>query len=597
MYRFLLVLIPAALFAGQTRYARLAGIEGKAEVQFHAADPWLPAERNLTLTESAWIRTSAASRLEIELDEGSVLRLGPDSFIEFSDYTRLSTGQRITVLSLDRGLAYFTGAAEGRDALSLAVPGAQITLSRGARVRLEAQDAVSRISIIEGAVRLSCSVAELDIREGQAVRVEPANSARFGLDRELVPLDLDRWSEDRDKLLAAPASAAHVALKYGVADLDGAGEWISTDTGEVWKPKVVTSWAPFQSGRWRWYDTLGYTWVSDEPWGWLPYHYGRWTRKNDLGWVWVPSKRSVFKPGDVYWLRGRQLAGWGPLAPEENWSPPTAPQQFLDLNTTYAAFAADAPVIDPAGFTARPKEPLTVAVFALALPSPTLIPARLEATRPALRVGSTARITPVVPGTSVDDADTPLPPPLPMPPPPMPPPVSQPNDPGAPPDPGGYPLPPVIYPVPVYTGIVVINPPEHPDYSRRNPNQPAPSTQPPPVRGKPSGSGNPAPPTLSQPPQPGTGSAPSSNPNPPSVPIRTPKVEPPRVGVPAPSPTDRPRVDAPPVRREAPAERPRTDAPREQPKESRPTPAPPPATSSKPEPRQEQKSDNNSRKQ
>ena len=28
----------------------------------------------------------------------------------------------------------------------------------------------------------------------------------------------------------------------------------------------------------------------------------------------------------------------------------------------------------------------------------------------------------------------------------------------------------VIYPVPVYTGIVVMNPPEHPDYSRRNPN-------------------------------------------------------------------------------------------------------------------------------
>ena len=30
----------------------------------------------------------------------------------------------------------------------------------------------------------------------------------------------------------------------------------------------------------------------------------------------------------------------------------------------------------------------------------------------------------------------------------------------------------VIYPVPVYTGIIVLNPPEHPDYSRRNPNSP-----------------------------------------------------------------------------------------------------------------------------
>ena len=92
--------------------------EGKVEVQLHAADPWLPAERNLPLTESAWLRTAAASRLEIELDEGSAWRLGPDSQIELSDYTRLSTGQRVTLLSLDRGLAYFTGEPAGHDALS-----------------------------------------------------------------------------------------------------------------------------------------------------------------------------------------------------------------------------------------------------------------------------------------------------------------------------------------------------------------------------------------------------------------------------------------------------------------------------------------------
>ena len=80
----------------------------------------------------------------------------------------------------------------------------------------------------------------------------------------------------------------------------------------------------------------------------------------------------MFKPGDVYWLYGRQLAGWGPLAPGEDWQPSAAPQQFLNVNTTYAAFTTDARVIDPAGFSARPKEPLGVAAFTLALPSPAL---------------------------------------------------------------------------------------------------------------------------------------------------------------------------------------------------------------------------------
>ena len=138
MKRLLLTLLPAVLIAGQARYARLGEFEGKVEVQMRAGEAWMAAERNLPLVEGAWLRTGAGSRLEIELDEGSAWRLGPDTQVEISDYTRLSTGQRFTILSLDHGVAYFTGEPGARDTLTLAVPGAQITLSRGARVRLEA---------------------------------------------------------------------------------------------------------------------------------------------------------------------------------------------------------------------------------------------------------------------------------------------------------------------------------------------------------------------------------------------------------------------------------------------------------------------------
>src|SRR5262249_20103942 len=151
-------------------------------------------------------------------------------------------------------------------------------------------------------------------REGQVTRLEPANPARFFLYKEPTPLDLDRWSYERDKVLQASPSAGHVIHRYGLADLDTAGEWTQTeDLGPVWKPKTPEGWVPYQNGRWRWYDALGYTWVSDDAWGWLPYHYGRWTRRENLGWVWAPAKNSVFKPGEVYWMRAVKFVGWGPL--------------------------------------------------------------------------------------------------------------------------------------------------------------------------------------------------------------------------------------------------------------------------------------------
>ena len=594
---FLLWLVPAALLAGQARYARLGEFEGKVEVQLRAGDPWSAAERNLPLAESAWLRTGASSRLEIELDEGSAWRLGSESQVEISDYTRLSTGQRLTVLSLDRGVAYFTGEPGAADTLTLVVPGAQVTLVRGARVRLQVDAAVSRISVIEGVVRLSCPVAEIDVREGQTVRVEPANAARFGLDREVPAMELDRWNEDRDKALAASSSGSHVAQRYGVADLDGAGVWVQTELGAVWQPKVGEGWAPFQNGRWRWYDALGYTWVSDESWGWIPYHHGRWTRQGELGWVWVPAVTPTFKPGDVYWLYNAKLAGWGPLGPGEDWLPSAAPQQFLNVNTTYANFQQDARAIDPAGFKDRPKEPLGVAVFALALPSPAWVASRLEATGPVLRVGAT-RIQAVIPGTTFP-ATNEVPPPEP---PAMPPAVvTNPGtegppmvSPGPPPD-QGPPGPPmqVIYPVPDYTAIVVLNPPEHPDYARRNPNSqgskgtPA-TTAPAPASGatkpgvttpvsKPSPIALPGQPGIPSKPGP-TPPAPTTTPTPP-VPSAPPK--PPRAIPPAPRP-------APPLERPAPVpipigrELPRVSKPESKP-ESKPDAKPAVKVETKPE--------------
>jgi hypothetical protein len=577
MYRLLLLLAPAALLAGEARYARIGEMDGKVDVQLHAADPWSRAERNLTLTENAWVRTAAGSRLEIELDEGSALRLGPDSLVELSDYSRLSTGQRITVLSLDHGMAWFTGEPTGFDSLSLSVPGAQVILSHGVRVRIEAADTFSKVAVIEGVVRLASPSAELDIRQGQTARVEQGNGSPFSLEREVVPIDLDSWSEDRDKILAAPMSASRVAMRYGVADLDIAGQWLDTELGPVWKPQVSASWVPFRLGRWRWYDSLGYTWVSDESWGWLPYHYGRWVNRAE-GWVWVPPARPVFKPGDVYWLYARQIAGWGPLAPGENWTGSAAPQQFSPANTTYAAFAQDARVIDPAGFTGRPTAPGGVASLAVAaLPSPAFPAWRLEAGRPMLRVGATRAIAPVVPGT-VFDADAMAPPPLEIPPAVV---IDPSSD--APPPVNPPVVPPILVPVPVYTDIVVINPPQHPDYGRRNPNNLPPAT-PPVVRG----GGNPqSQPPAGRPPQPSNNPppAPTQPPAPKPVPVAVPpKIEPPHVGVPAPQRTDRPRIEAPPTKVEQPKSPPRetpppprVEPPRPQPREAAPAPKAEPA--------------------
>jgi hypothetical protein len=462
MKRLALCLLPLTLSAGQARYARVSDFDGAVEVQLQAADDWQAARRNLPLRELSWLRTDGPARVEVELDDGNVLRVGPESLVEFSDYTRLSSGQRITVISLDHGVAYFTGAAESPDTVILALPGAQASVRQPVRLRLEARDPWSMIATTDGSARFSSPAAEFDLGAGQIVKIDPSHTARFYLYREIPTLETDRWSDERDKVLASTTSAAHVpGLRYGLADLDANGVWIQTgELGTVWKPKMPAAWTPFRRGKWNWYDGLGYTWMSDEPWGWLPYHYGRWMFVEGMGWVWSPGENTVFMPGEVYWLKGAKLVGWGALAPGENWKPPATPQLFLNANTTYATYAPDTHEIDPAGFAERPREPMPTAVFVEALPSPPFPAARLDAFRPPLRAGSTSG---VAVASAVAFGGQPDPPP----------PAPQQQQTPAPVEsdyipPAQSPVmivnaPPVEVPVevdvPVYLGIVVVNPP------------------------------------------------------------------------------------------------------------------------------------------
>jgi hypothetical protein len=523
-----LLLVPAALFAGQFRFARLSDFEGKVEVQLQAADPWMPGERNLPLVEGTWLRTGPASRLEIELDEGSAWHVGPDSQVEISDYSRLSTGQRITLLSLDRGLAYFTGEPHGKDSLSLTIPGAQVVFTRGARIRLQAQDNWSEVVLIEGSAMLSSPQVEVVVAEGQTLRLDPADSSILSFTRQVKALDLDAWSEARDKALYLPAATSHVPQRYGLADLDHAGEWVDAgDLGEVWKPQAPHGWVPFRNGRWRWYASIGYTWISDDPWGWLPYHYGRWAYISNLGWVWASGGNEVFKPGEVYWLHGAKLAGWGPLEPGEAWTPSSTPLQFLDANTVYAAWVQDARLIDPAGFTGRPKDPLAVARFVLALPSPAFAASRLDAVRPVQRSGG-ARVTPAKTGVTYD--------------PPAPAPDTSPSaaggpGPADPANPSADPPPAVSPPPPLdvaYSGIIMMNPAENPDYVRRQPPHQTAPAAPPPQTAKTPASSSPAVPPTAVPGSPAPApAAPHAPPAPPDQPQRAPFPQPMPVQVPA----------------------------------------------------------------
>ncbi|HYM10986.1 MAG TPA: FecR family protein [Bryobacterales bacterium] len=401
------ILFPAALFAADLhlRFARVTLAEGPVQVELPATGERVPAERNLPVGQGSWVETVAGGRAELALDEGSLIRLASDSLAELSDLTRLSTAQRITLISVERGTFYATAEPAGLDAFVVVAPGMEITFLAGSRIRVDVTKETSTVAVMEGSVRFSSRAAELDLQEGQTVRVNPQALDQFQLFREVVAGDLDRWSEQRDKeTIPWTASPPLAGFPAGLGELEAYGKWMQT-TGlgarpvPAWQPHVPQGWKPFQLGRWRWQGGLGYTWISAELWGWLPYHYGRWVYRPPSGWLWVPQGAPddaagiSFHAGDAYWLRSAGLVGWGPLAPGEQWRADARPSLYSPANTTFAPYTPGARVIEPSAAVRVPPDPLREGQFLAALPAPPQPVVTATRKRPT-RVGTT-RILPI----------------------------------------------------------------------------------------------------------------------------------------------------------------------------------------------------------
>ena len=124
----------------------------------------------------------------------------------------------------------------------------------------------------------------------------------------------DDWYQSYDDRSPPPVQGPSMDDFRNDRELSWSGEWIDTpEYGVVWRPtRVDSDWRPYQYGRWEW-TTVGWAWVSEEPFGWAVYHYGRWAYAGDLGWTWVPGR--VWAPAWVAWRWGGGYAGWCPLGP------------------------------------------------------------------------------------------------------------------------------------------------------------------------------------------------------------------------------------------------------------------------------------------
>ncbi len=310
-------LIPALSWASLNGSARISLIEGDALIRTQDSEEWLPASINTPLNEGDSIWSPAGSRVEIQLQNGSLIRLDRESALDI-----LALDEAFMQFHVGMGHAYVGTGAMHDKSLQIEVDGASVKVYDRVRLRIDfSPDGDTDVSVIKGLAYVESDGRSTRVRSGEMLSMEEGSAEISPIE---PPDEWERWNVERDRRFFARRSGygylpAELAA-YG-SDLDDNGKWTYVqEYGNVWRPTVIVAqdWSPYTVGRWVWMSG-DYVWISYERWGWAPYHYGRWISLPALGWCWVPPVRGevYWGPGYVGWVSTPQYIGWVPLAPGE----------------------------------------------------------------------------------------------------------------------------------------------------------------------------------------------------------------------------------------------------------------------------------------
>jgi hypothetical protein len=279
-----------ALAESHARIVRLSDVQGKVEIDKNIGLGFETAFLNLPITQGTQVRTRDDGRAEIEFEDGSALRLTPDTTVEFTTLSMSDSGKRSSEVHLVAGMAYLDWL--GKDELSFDFSREKIALDHLARFRVQASADADNVAVFKGEVSIEGPAGKVMVERKKTATFDLANNDQYALADHIAESPYDSWDKDAASYHQEYAKdRVSSPYGYGLSDLNYYGAYSNVPGyGTMWQPYFTgVGWDPFMDGVWGFYPGYGYMFASAYPWGWLPYRYGSWMFVPSFGWMWQPG--------------------------------------------------------------------------------------------------------------------------------------------------------------------------------------------------------------------------------------------------------------------------------------------------------------------
>lgn len=276
------------------RIVRLSYLDGDVQIDRGTGNGFQRAVLNMPVVQGTQLSTAGGATAEVEFEDGSTLRLVPDTAVEFRTLSLRSDGDRASAIELGRGTVYLEATTK-KDQFSITSGGQEIRLTHDARLRANRSGSQMTLAVFKGEVDVQNAGGTVQVKKDETLNLNLKDPSQYELAKGIDSQSYDSWSKQRDNYRQTYAAnhrpGYNSFYSYGWSDLNYFGSFNQYGSyGTLWRPfGVGPSWDPFADGAWMFYPGSGYMWVSGYPWGWMPYRYGAWQFVPGFGWAWSPG--------------------------------------------------------------------------------------------------------------------------------------------------------------------------------------------------------------------------------------------------------------------------------------------------------------------
>jgi len=300
-----------------------------------------PAQINMPLAEGSRLTTGENGQAEVEFEDGSVVRVTPNSSLDLSVLSVDPAENFHTQMTVLHGLIYAELRASSKYFYVVDAGGELVSPVANARIRINLDQPPATVSVFDGTVQVEhASTPEADgykkdVRAGESLTGDASDSSQYSVSQNVEQDSWDEWNRARDQA-RADAALNRTTVRdrfagdqgYGWSDLDANGSWYDVPgQGQIWQPVVAqdADFDPYGYGSWVAYPGAGYVWASGYVWGWTPFRCGCWSYWNGFGWGWSPGAVCGRAGGGLGRGSGGAVFAVNIVHPPLNYHAPTRP--------------------------------------------------------------------------------------------------------------------------------------------------------------------------------------------------------------------------------------------------------------------------------